>query len=487
MNISSNTNFEVSVDLTGHTMATTLQMPQTVLQPPPLMRRMEDSTMQVVDDDIVCIESDSEDTQSNTPLYTGTTHLATTTIDTHLPTLPQGKIITIRKNNRIFKLMIPRNVIPNMSNSPCPVSLNIPGIGPLKLKIDPFVKYNASAIPSTVNTMPPALSPFSLNFDDIHHNYENSKTESEKRKPRSGTRRKSTSTSNRKDYIKKHMPTKADKFCFVPHEGIINTLGFTISECRQPKKCLSALNSAIRKIKMALTIKTNELKRLTNASRKSSHVKTVPISKIVGPQEVIDLSDSSDNESVCNNSLLVTKKVVILNDGKEHQKTIRKRKKSTARTKQPNKKSEANIKPCYVALVRDPYVEKVYRDIASKLGNDVTKSFTEKKQHTPPKLARPPSVDIMTHLIDTETKFRNQIAYIKPITVINEQNYRTIKSYRDEFCRTNIVYALKDSLPQFMLEDEDFIIAVASGYVKLVDDELLCSYFLRELGPKVKH
>nr|CAI5829397.1 unnamed protein product [Callosobruchus analis] len=32
---------------------------------------MADSTIQVVDDDVVCIESDSEDTQSNTPLYRG--------------------------------------------------------------------------------------------------------------------------------------------------------------------------------------------------------------------------------------------------------------------------------------------------------------------------------------------------------------------------------------------------------------------------------
>nr|CAI5829395.1 unnamed protein product [Callosobruchus analis] len=423
---------------------------------------MADSTIQVVDDDVVCIESDSEDTQS-------TTHVAATTIGTHLPNLPQGKIITIRKNNRIFKLMIPRNVIPNMSNSPCPVTLNIPGIGPLKLKIDPFVKYNASSIPSTVDTMPQTLSPFSLNFDDIHHNFEDSRIVNEKRIPHSRTRKKST---NRKDPIKQNVPTEMDKFCFIPNEGIINPLGFTFMECRQPKKCLSALNAVIKKIKMALAIKTNELKRLTNASRKRPKVKTVPISKIVGTQPVIDLSDSSDNGSICNKSLLITKKVVILNDGKEHQKTMRRRKKQRSRPKQSN---EINIKPCYVALTRDPFVEKVYRNMISNLRKNIRKSFPK------------PTVNLLKYFIDTEPKFKNEIAYIKPITVINEYNYGSIKSYKEEFCRTNIVYALKEGLPKVMLQDKEFMSAVTEGYVKLVDDELLCNYFLREFGPIGMH
>nr|CAH7761023.1 unnamed protein product [Callosobruchus chinensis] len=463
MNISSNTNFEVLEDLTGQIMATALEMPQPVLQPPPLLWRMANSTMQVVDDDIVCIESDSEDTQSNTSLYTDTTDLATT-VNSHSPNLTQGKIVTIRKNDKIVKVMIPRNVMPNMSNSPCPVTLNIPGIGPLKLKIDPFVKNNASSILPSVNTIPDTLSPFSLNFDDIHHSLENSKSGGGKRKARSKTRRKSaTSTSKR------------ILFCSVPNEGIINTLGFTFTECRQPKNCLSTLNAAIKKFRMDLTRKMNELKRLTNASKKSRQVKMVPVSEIIKAHKGFDSTDTSDHvEFVCDESLLVTRKIVILNDGNRHEKTVRRIKRLTAKTKQPYKEYEKITRPCYVAVTRDPYIEKLGRDIPSKLGNDVRKSLRERRQDQPADQA----IGIEQYFIDTESKFRNNISYKKPVTVINEHNYKIIKSYKEEFCRTNIVYALKDGLPQVLLRDANFVDAVVAGYVKLVDDELLCSYFL---------
>ncbi|CAH1962574.1 unnamed protein product [Acanthoscelides obtectus] len=438
MNVS-NANLQVSVNVT-QTMDTNMPMSQ----PPPLIRRRSVDPSKQVDEDIVCIDSDSEDTPS-------VTHTMPNSAVSYFSNNSRGKMVTLMKDGRIFKIMIP-------------------GMGPLKIKVDPVAKYKQ------VNPAPTGLRPFSLNFDDIHRqaSYLNANTVSVEQKFQPSPGNRSANKTSPKNSITKKVPGKTDKFCFTPYQGITNNFGFGHMESHQSKKCLSTLNALMRRLNASLNKKKKELKKLTSATKRNRQVKTVPISKIVGAKDIFHWSGSSDNESVCNSSLLITKKVVILNGGEEHDTNRKVKRPRKPKSKTPAKKLEATIRPCYVKLIKDSHVEKIYRNSISKMENHVYNRSSKK------------SLNISEYIIDTEQKFRNHIAYIKPVTVINENNYRAIKNYKEEFCRTNIVFPYKDGLPKTLQQDTNFIVAVSDGYVKLVDDELLCSYFLRELVPEKK-
>ncbi|KAG5890966.1 hypothetical protein JTB14_028644 [Gonioctena quinquepunctata] len=215
--------------------------------------------------------------------------------------------------------------------------------------------------------------------------------------------------------------------------------------------------------------------------------------------------------------LLMTRKVVILNDDHKEmseqniittrndlQNRYKARRNSRARQRKKEKKllsmktlnnlNEKSqefmniVKPCYVKMLRESHIDKMYRDVGNSSN---TNSVSSSRYKSPPKSAVRKCNTVwvinmfMSKLIDNEQKFRTEMAFIKPVLVINEFNF-TIVKFASEFSKSNIVVAVNEfrQFPEAFLKNNVFIEAVDIGYVKLIDSDILYRYLLGEIGPQ---
>nr|XP_023022422.1 uncharacterized protein LOC111510715 [Leptinotarsa decemlineata]XP_023022423.1 uncharacterized protein LOC111510715 [Leptinotarsa decemlineata] len=439
-----------------------------------------------------------------------------------------GKLVVIKKNNKLYKIVIPHNVMPTTNQLGGPVLINIPEVGPLVIRIDPKSK-------NLVTPNSSQLEPFSLNFDDIMN-----KVSSDSVSHQKNFSRHPPNISRVKPKGSCILPTNKwtllsdPKFCWSytrikqrDQDFFLNTdkLGFSTTELRKSRRCRRILDSVVAKKEAEVKRMMDSFEKLKERVDESHLFKPVKISEIVGHSS--DYRKIAETGSVGPHNienvrlppntlithlteyddLLMTRKIVILNKGHtessesnasqlkkiarmERNFRYRQKKKKLQLTKMlscvSSKDYKNLIKPCYVKMTREDYIDQM---INPQNTDNSNKSMRKGKKLSP---RRSNSnyiqhvIDIfMSKLIDTEDKFKREMAFIKPVLVVNEFNFNIVK-YMMEFSKSNIVVAVNElrTFPQVFLENQEFSKAVECGYVKLVDSEILCRYLVGNLGPQ---
>ncbi|KAG5890967.1 hypothetical protein JTB14_028645 [Gonioctena quinquepunctata] len=234
-------------------------------------------------DSTISLDSDDEDVRIFQDKYENLEiqkTSVTSTVNSSVSQRPPGKVVVIKKNNKVYKVIIPHNVMPTPNQVGGPVLINIPEIGPLVIRIDPDAKTHGTQ-----------LKPFSLNFDEIL----------KKSSIKSPVDKNIHSTPNKaSDMLRKTsfelVPNKEallsdPRFCwsfkrmkqrkkglFMPSD----IFGFTKTDSRQVSKCHRILDSIVIKKQLELRLMMASFEKLKEKTNKKHCIKPVKISEIVG-------------------------------------------------------------------------------------------------------------------------------------------------------------------------------------------------------------
>lgn len=466
----------------------------------------------------------------NPQLLKQTTEITLPKNDTiYSPKQPPGKVVIIKKNNKFYKIIIPHNVMPNISKSMGPVLINIPEVGPLVISNDPQA---AKAKPNQFKAQQ-----LSLNLDAIDQNQDNGDT--------------TKTVSKIKD-----LTLRDKKFCWTFNttrkrdlEGFSSSdrLGFNKAEMRKAAKCAKMMTEFLTKCQFGLMKKVDEYEKFKESVLKKNEVKLVKIHSIMQAssqmeeeeneqiklepeaslQQQLDIdqqkTDSSEVSSTNNtvemddygSDLLVTKKIVILNKRNREKELKRPNNKAFVKkggsrkmnnvqqtskiikNKKLDKKMNFKATPCYVHIIRDKQVEEAYIKYCKGMDLNIRKKSDLKTRPNPIGttskivLACPVNMKqvklfqnknmLLVKIIQSEFKLMEEINVLKPILLVTEQTIttnRAIEYYCNEFSKNNIIYIVnsRKEFPDIIVEAEGFISAVEIGYVKLVDTNLFCKF-----------
>ncbi|XP_018575588.1 uncharacterized protein LOC108914297 [Anoplophora glabripennis] len=442
---------------------------------------------------------------------------------------PPGKVVIIKKNNKYYKIIIPHNVMPNISKSMGPVLINIPEVGPLVISNDPQSNKTKSSQCKTQQ--------LSLNLDALDQNPDCESLIARKMKEQALRDKKFCWTFN--------STRKRDLDGFTASDR----LGFNKTEAKRARMCEKAINTVLSKFRVSLINKIDEYEKFNKALLRRDKIKLVKINSIIRANEETKKKRSKSNKcesdvpkkqetsnSLQSNfvdnfmkmddydsDLLVTKKVVILNSrnkevelkrptnegsAKKMASVRRKSVKEVSKVLKDNnrkKYSHFKIKPCYVQISKDKRVEEAYIKYCKEKGLAVKRK--QKPNDFPPKVDKHPGqmVNPTKHIalasheyskrnslfekknmllrktIYTEEKLETEMNTLKPFLVMTEQTVtsnRNLEYYCNEFSKNNIIFVTNsiNKFPFNILQDEGFISAVEIGYIKLVEASLFGKY-----------
>ncbi|KAJ8916224.1 hypothetical protein NQ315_016363 [Exocentrus adspersus] len=467
---------------------------------------LEGDTLQEIE--TVTIDSDNENSAKNPP-NTQPVQQNQTVMEKH----PPGKVVIIKKNNKYYKIVIPHNVMPSIDQAVGPVLINIPEVGPLVISNDP----HAAKLRSN------QMQHVSLNYDALGANRGTPSVIKLKNQDSLKAPQTQTTPNSRYGHLNEVLWDK--KYCWTYNrfrkrdlEGFTcnDRLGFTMAETKRVGKCEKILSAAVKKLETKLKEQEEAYENFSVLKMKSNKVKLVQINSIIKPKrrrrgrkikqevEALPVNDDVDMEGY-HDGLLLTKKVVILND---HHKEVKRnpavgsRKTSTGKVGRPRKRPRKDIQmtPCFVQITRDKVVEDASTNYCKAAG---------KRRMSGPRRRPVPNVDplnarpglpgdnplvlrqssfleninliLRSRIIKTEEKLKVEVSNFKPVLIMTDATLgmnKDLKTYCNEFTRNNIIYVVNSAkpLPELILTNDDFISAVELGYIKLVDTDLFCKF-----------
>lgn len=392
---------------------------------------------------------------------------------------------TIMKNGKYYKIAVPHNVMPVFNQSNGSVLVNVPEVGPVVLKNNPNFKDPNPTIPE--------LQPFSLNFDEIME----------------------TSTEPESQSVPVQMPTQPvnetelmfdPRFCWMQpkyrnylYSFKWNFNGFSKNDMQKARRCVRNFTHCIKKLEYLLSgkkqdntkskssknVNKNDIMRLNNDSLNLTNsfsqihssdqnylystssndwldnTNDLPFHDVFTPNVVLNTENSTFHNQVTyfNSNCL---------DQVSNKQSKRRHHPVSAYRQLPNM-----VKHCVVKVVKDKSIENLVNQ------SKVPKSGILQKF----KGINKNNKTVLLRIIKTETQFRSEMAYIKPLIIVNEFNFHKF-SFKFKFIKNNVVYAVnKENFPKRLFENQDFLNAVKKGYVKLVDCNLLIRYLKGEIGP----
>ncbi|XP_028132037.2 uncharacterized protein LOC114327562 [Diabrotica virgifera virgifera] len=363
---------------------------------------------------------------------------------------PQStKLVQLVNGSRIYKINIPHNVI--MAQGKGPVFMNIPGVGSMQLKLDPAFKNPGLDSPVT-HVQPPSLQPISAIIstqgekqENVFINetlYKNCLVPLTARAQPKNSRRLSPKKSKEENQL---------------------FIGFPKNDCNTSDKYLRRLNNIVDQYKTKLQKEMQYFSKLTKSVCKRNDNK--------------NFKQQPDNFD----DLLITKKVVILRNTKKKRDRPRNSLKkqhhilsaaftSTKPIKVENWCKDV-IKPCSTTIVD-----------MTQLDNS---TFARKRA-----LIRDPNVldyhqkQFEKRIIKTRKGFSDNIQFTKPLLLVNAYNYSMVLSFKTVYPKTNVVYLMDESyqFPKEVLQNVKFLDAVISGYIKIIDSEILNNFIKQETG-----
>lgn len=366
-----------------------------------------------------------------------------------------GKELTIKKNGKTYKIIIPHNVMPSINRSNSSVLVNVPEVGPIMLKVNP--QYKDPKVSE--------LEPFSLNFDEIIESAS-----------------ESSSQNNSPQVVSATNLLYDPKFCWIQpryrhyaYSFTLNFSGFSKTDMQKARRCVRNFTIGVKKLQNLIAGNMPEagMKNIKNSSKVNNKT-TSTLNKNIYDPKAFQKSDGTWLESP---EVIDIKKQTQMPKKCEGKVNVQFQRRPPSLRMIKKKGTNVYLKPCYVKINRNKVIEKLVKgqtslnkDAQCISMNPISSSDTLKV--------------FASKLIGTEYKFKAEMSYIKPLLIINECNCNIVH-YKSMFSRTNIVYSVDTArhFPKEMLEDLKFVEAVESGYIKLVDSELLVRYLRGEIGP----
>ncbi|XP_072395996.1 uncharacterized protein [Diabrotica undecimpunctata] len=354
------------------------------------------------------------------------------------------KLVKLIHGSRIYKINIPHNVI--MAHGKGPVFMNIPGVGSMQLKLDPAFKNPVFANPIT-NLQPPSLQSIS----QIH----SAQGENQKNISNSDTLVKNCLVPTIAKAQPQSVYKKSQWLSGKKSREDKPLVGFSKNDCNTSLKYLIRLNNIVDQYKTKLQSEMQYFSKLTkNICAK-------------------DLKQQPDNFD----DLLITKKVVILRNTEQ---TTKKKKRNRHRNSQ---KKKHHVLYAAATSTKPIQVENWCKDVIKPCSITVVdiKQLTDCTFAKKKVLIRDPNIldyhqkEFEKRIIKTRNQFSDNIHFTKPLLLVNAYNYSVVLNFKTVYPKSNIVYLIDHSyqFPKEVLQNVKFLDAVISGYIKIIDSEIL--------------